>query len=196
MVDDGDDDDGGDDTGDNAADAAGEAASEEANAAGRGEGSAEGSAGARPEGRPEASERPDTGFTEENHPEPETRAELATLKEATSVYNDVAAAEAAGYTKATECVPGGGVHYVKSVALNQDELVPGEPSALIYRPTENGELKLAGIEYASETAAVLHGQAFNPPTEGVPYYTLHVWLWEKNLHGLYSPENWRITCEV
>jgi hypothetical protein len=122
--------------------------------------------------------------------------DLIAAKAATAPYRDVAEAEADGYVLSSPmCVPSKGVHYLRSVAESPEELVITEPNALVYAPTSNGGLKLLGVEYVSRVPATLFGRDFEQ-SGAVHYYTLHVWLWEKEPVELIAADNPHITCEI
>jgi hypothetical protein len=119
---------------------------------------------------------------------------LIAAKAATAPYHDVAEAEADGYVRTSECSPGKGIHYLRSVAEGQDELDVAQPNALVYAPRPDGGLKLLGVEYVSHTPATLFGHAFEQ-SSAVFYYTLHVWLWDSRPDDLFAADNPHITCE-
>jgi hypothetical protein len=121
--------------------------------------------------------------------------ELAKVKEATARFQSVWEAEASGYELASPCIPGMGFHFVQSIAPGQDELAPNQPNALVYAPTPNSGLKLVAVEYLSETPASLFGQDFDPPN-GVPFHSLHAWIWKDNPSGVFHPTNPRVSCDV
>ncbi|MGK5532563.1 hypothetical protein [Streptomyces sp. URMC 129] len=121
--------------------------------------------------------------------------QLQDIRAATYTYHEPEAATAAGYAPVTECVPNMGHHYGKSIADGQDDLVAGEPNLLVYAPLTGGGQELVAVEYASRTPATLFGRAFDPPRDGVPYYTLHVWVWKVNPEGLFHATNPRVRCE-
>jgi hypothetical protein len=125
----------------------------------------------------------------------ELRDQLAAIKAHTADYHDLAAAEADGYAPASDCVPGMGYHYLAEVAAGQDELEITEPNVLVYAPRPDGGLRLVAVEYASATPATLFGEEFAPPSEDVPFHTLHVWVWERNPDGLFDPTNPRVSCD-
>ncbi|MGP3971079.1 hypothetical protein [Streptomyces sp. 6N223] len=120
---------------------------------------------------------------------------FGSLKGATAAYRDVAAAEADGYVRTSDCVAGKGIHYLRTVAEGPDELDIARPNALVYAPRADGSLELHGIEYVSRTPATLFGVPFEL-SKAVYHYTLHVWLWEKSPEDLFAADNPRITCEA
>jgi hypothetical protein len=120
---------------------------------------------------------------------------LIAAKWATADYHNVAAAEADGFTRSSSCVPGKGIHFLRSVAEGPQDLDLTRPNALVYAPRPDGGLKLLGIEFVSKTPATLFGRAFEL-SRAVHYYTLHVWIWERSPDDLFAADNPRITCEV
>ncbi|WP_059010381.1 hypothetical protein [Streptomyces specialis] len=117
------------------------------------------------------------------------------IRAATYTFHEQEAATAAGYAPVGACVPGSGHHYVRSVAEGQDDLVVGEPNLLVYAPLAGGGQELVAVGYASKTPATLFGQAFEPPGDGRPYHTLHVWAWKVNPDGLLNRTSPRVACD-
>ena len=139
------------------------------------------------------------------------------VREATRQYINVNAAEAAGYGKFLDCVSGPdqgamGVHYVKNAPLktgNGPDV--REPQALIYEPSEDGAMRLVGVEYIVDAASwlanpknagapVLDGQVFqmvtSPNRYGLPnFFELHVWAWRDSPNGAFVDWNTHVTCE-
>lgn len=143
---------------------------------------------------------------------------LHQVRRATAAYTDLDAAVAAGYTKFPDlhgdCVDqpgqgGMGVHYLEADLLD-GELDPLRPEFLVYRPTKEGQFQLAALEYVV-FAPVWDAQHPQPPvlfghpmhlvrspnrygTE-MPFYELHVWLWEHNPNGLFNDWNPTFGCQ-
>jgi hypothetical protein len=122
------------------------------------------------------------------------KSQLKAVRHATAQYRDIERAKADGYILASECQPGMGFHFSRGIATNEHELEPTKPNILVYAPQHDGSLKLVAVEYGSESAATLFGHHFDRPTQGLPFYSLHAWLWEKNPDGLFNAENPRISC--
>ena len=132
--------------------------------------------------------------------------ELQALKEATTPYQDITAAEAAGYdTPLTPCwydhAQGGmGIHY------GNVNLIDGTPSlmhpeVLIYEPQSDHSLKLVALEYlvpidawSGTSPPSLEGQAFTRD-DALGVYELHLWLWEDNPKGMYFEWNPNVSCQ-
>jgi hypothetical protein len=143
---------------------------------------------------------------------------LSAARKATSPFNDLQAALAAGYTKFPDlhgdCVAqagqgGMGIHYLNSALLLDGELDPLRPEFLVYRQTASGQHELLALEYVvfapvwdarHAQPPVLFGHPFHlvrtPNRYGtpMPFYELHVWLWEHNPDGLFNDWNPRVSC--
>jgi hypothetical protein len=137
----------------------------------------------------------------------------ANIRQATTRFQAVDKAEAAGYAKFLDCVsePGQGamgVHYVHGDLIGDTVLDPQQPEALMYAPQANGTLKLVGVEYIVFQAAwdsehpqppALFGQPFHlvgsPNRYDVPaFYELHVWAWQRNPSGQFNDWNPSVAC--
>lgn len=78
--------------------------------------------------------------------DPETLAELAQARQATTKYHDVAVAEADGYVPVSPYVPGMGIHYLNQAVIGPF-FSPETPGILLYAPAGQGRLRLVGVEY-------------------------------------------------
>ncbi|RBM11816.1 hypothetical protein DEH69_21265 [Streptomyces sp. PT12] len=107
----------------------------------------------------------------------------------------MAAAEADGFTRTSECEPEKGVHFLREVADSAEALVPTRPNVLVYEPTSGGGLRLLGVEYASRTPGTFLGHELQRSSV-VPYYLLHAWVWDPGAgpDDLFEADNPRITC--
>jgi hypothetical protein len=92
-----------------------------------------------------------------------TAGQLATARQATEKYQDVRAAEAAGYHPIGPDVPGMGIHYVRP-GDRQAFSIPDPPILLYERDTTgpNG-LRLVGVSYLFVAQNDADGQPLNPP---------------------------------
>ena len=136
------------------------------------------------------------------------------VREATRRFQDVSAAEAAGYALHFGCVSGSdvgamGLHYVNMDLVTDPALDATRPEIVIYEPTSNGRLRLIGADYlvlkdawhaTNPAPPQLMGQLFHlfesPNRFGLPdFYTLHVWAWKENPSGTFV--NWHpdVSCE-
>ena len=129
---------------------------------------------------------------------------VAELRRATARYHDVAAAEADGFIRVGDCEDRDGdvptaIPYANPARFD-DVIDPTQPEALLYEPSPNGKLTLAGVELVIPYAAWAGPQ---PPTFfGVSFqredefgvYGLHVWVWRDNPDGLFAIANPRASC--
>lgn len=83
--------------------------------------------------------------------------ELAQVRRATAEYNDLRGATADGYVQFSPHVPGMGVHYLHSSAMNSngssaldDVLDPSSPEILVYvdQASQSYQKRLVAVEYA------------------------------------------------
>lgn len=142
---------------------------------------------------------------------------LAEARKATSRYTELDAALAAGYTKFPDqhgdCVDqpgqgGMGIHYLNAALLDA-ELDPLRPEFLVYRQGAHGRQELVALEYVvfAPVWDALHPQPpvlFGHPMHLVrtpnrygtpmPFYELHVWLYEHNPNGLFNDWNPTFSC--
>lgn len=146
-----------------------------------------------------------------------TAKDLAALRRATVKYHDISAAEADGYVPLSHCTmnadgsAGMGFHYGNFARIMDPAVNLLEPEVLLYEPTADG-LKLVGVEYFfaigppdapipanPPPAPQLFGRAFDGPMLGheagmPPHFDLHVWLWEANPNGIFTPYNPNVKC--
>lgn len=145
--------------------------------------------------------------------------ELQAAKAASAKYHSVQQALADGYSGAGEpCVaspgpplpPGAmGVHYVNGPLVGDSAIDPLKPEVLLYAPTDDGKVKLVGVEYmkidADQNLATdgdrpsIFGVPFDGPMPGhnptMPiHYDLHVWFWRDNPNGMFAPFNSAVSC--
>jgi len=139
---------------------------------------------------------------------------VATVREATERFKDVAVADAAGYKLQFGCVSGPdsgamGLHYVNGPLVMDGELDPTKPEIVIYEPGPNGALKLVGADYLvladawnakHSSPPEMMGQLFHlfeaPNRFGLPtFYTLHVWAWKPNPTGMFVNWHSKVSCD-
>jgi hypothetical protein len=135
------------------------------------------------------------------------------VRKATSGFQDVEAAEAAGYGLFHGCVSGPqrgamGLHCVNGDLVGDGEVDAAHPEALLYE-AKGGKLRQVGVEYVviaeawdakHATPPMLRGQLFNyvgsPNRYGLPaFYELHVWAWQNNPDGMFADFNPHVSCE-
>jgi hypothetical protein len=147
-------------------------------------------------------------------------AQLAGARAATRQFHNIADAEQAGYGLLPDlagitCIADDamgmgamGVHWANTDLVGAPSLHPRHPEALVYRPTADGTLQLAALEYVvikadweQHHSGVPHlfGQRFNFTDAGnrfgLPaYYSLHVWAWYPNPAGMFQMFNPKVSC--
>ena len=110
-----------------------------------------------------------------------------------------------------------GFHWINGNLLDTT-VDPTQPEALVYQPDANGNLHLGAAEYvvfqgpweaehgvgAPPPSLFGHDFALVPPAPGhngntifdiPPFYQLHVWLWNSNPSGMFSPWNPSVSCD-
>ena len=130
--------------------------------------------------------------------------DIARARAATARFKASAAAIAAGYPAATNCVAhphhGAMGYHFQNDALLDTTLDVEKPEVLVYEKTADGSFKLNGVEYLvpidawkrDEPPAIM-GQALKKaPNLGIWY--LHVWIWEPSPSGVFSDWNPRVKC--
>ena len=137
---------------------------------------------------------------------------LADLRRSLAPYQDVATALADGFIPVSECTesPAGGmgVHFLNP-ARAMAPVDPENPAILLYSPTRDGGYELIGAEWFAADAdqdlstdddrPSLWGRPFDGPMTGhepgMPvHYDLHVWLFDNNPAGVFSPWNPSVSC--
>jgi hypothetical protein len=138
---------------------------------------------------------------------------VAEIRQATARFHRVEVALAEGYAQGSPCetsaTGGMGEHFRKG-SLFDGIIDPAHPEILMYEPQKNGGLRLVGVEFLIPSGAwdpthtgppMLGGQVFEdrrlPGSGGPPFpnYGLHVWIWEHNPNGLYTPWNPTVNCD-
>ena len=129
---------------------------------------------------------------------------FATLRRVTARYHNIDAAIADGFVLLHPCEERGdegpvGAVYAHFGRVLDGVIDPELPDALIYEPSQAGEAKLVGVEFAqpypfAPTAPQFMGQSFQPEDEfGV--WALHVWVWRHNPEGMFAETNPRVSCD-
>jgi len=137
------------------------------------------------------------------------------VRDATRRFQNVAAAEAAGYALHFGCVSGGdfgamGLHFINGPLVADGELDVARPEIVLYEAQPNGELRLTGADYLVDAATwnaahdgppQLMGQLFHlfdsPNRFGLSaFYTLHVWAWRENPNGTFTNWNPDVSCDA
>lgn len=134
------------------------------------------------------------------------RRDVETLRNATSKFRDLAAAEAAGYpTKMPVCIAdstmGGMGHHMIDRKAFDEKLEIEHPEMLVYAPAGDGKVELVAVEYvvpyravaATEKPPRLFGQDLKKYDQ-LNYWALHVWAWKRNSAGLFADWNPAVKC--
>jgi hypothetical protein len=129
---------------------------------------------------------------------------LQSVRRATAKFHSTAQALEAGYVPDDHCVsvPGlGGMGYHwANPSLVDPVFDPLQPEVVLYATGPRGNLRLVALEYivinVGQPAPMFGSQPF---TVGgapipVPHWSLHVWLYENNPAGLFTPFNPNISC--
>jgi hypothetical protein len=140
---------------------------------------------------------------------------IKVVRDATERFQNVSAAQAAGYYLQFGCVSGPdsgamGMHFVNMPLVTDGILDATRPEIVIYEPLPNGRLRLIGADYLVLADAwnathsgppQLMGQLFHlfesPNRFGLPaFYTLHVWAWKDNPTGAFVNWHSNVSCNA
>ena len=140
------------------------------------------------------------------------------IREATTAFQDVAGAEAAGYALLADkdgitCIDNAdegtmGIHYANGDLVAAGAVDPAKPQVLVYEPGDNDELQLVGVEYvvfqegwdaAHDAPPSLFGEEFMLTSVenryGLPaFYSMHAWVWKTNPSGDFAMWNPDVSC--
>ena len=138
---------------------------------------------------------------------------LEQVRQATTAFQDVAAAIDGGYVQFFGCVHeplagSMGIHFVNGALAGDGVVDAATPEALMYEPAPDGTLELVGVEYVvfkeawdaeNATPPELFGLPFNvveePNRYGLPtFYELHAWAWKENPTGAHEDYNPAVVC--
>jgi hypothetical protein len=139
------------------------------------------------------------------------------IRTATRQYEDIAAAEDAGYALLKDkdgiaCIDSAdgamGVHYANGDLVAGGVIDALKPQVLVYEPGTGDDLHLAAVEYVviqeawdadHDAAPELFGHEFMLTKEGNRYglpafYSLHDWAWKTNPAGEFAMWNPDVSC--
>jgi hypothetical protein len=138
---------------------------------------------------------------------------LKAVRQATSRFNSTTQAIKAGYVPDNHCVAveglGGMGYHWANPSLIDPVFDPLQPEVMLYAPGPGGNLRLIGVEYIVIATPDQDLEADRPSfgnhpldiggvpplmAAGVPHWSLHVWLYESNPNGMYTPFNPNVTC--
>ena len=130
---------------------------------------------------------------------------LMSVHRANARFHSTAQAIKAGYEPDEHCVSvpglgGMGFHWVNQ-SLVDPVFDPLKPEAILYAEGPGGNLRLIAVEYIviniGQPAPMFGEQPFDAggTPVPVPHWSLHVWLYENNPSGIYTPFNPNISCQ-
>jgi hypothetical protein len=145
--------------------------------------------------------------------------DLAQVRRATARFHDLDAALAAGYELGwvngagiriiAGCVShptagAMGYHYFNQQLMNDLDVDLLEPEVLVYAPDEDGELRLAAVEWVARGPNTNPPGVNEPPTvldmpmhilnPAVGFYLMHAWIWQPNPAGMMNDWNPDVSC--
>jgi hypothetical protein len=128
---------------------------------------------------------------------------LKLVRRETARFHSKAQAIAAGYVPTDHCVSsplgGMGQHWANP-GLVDPFFDPIRPEVLLYEPRPNGQPKLVAVEYVvldvGQARPEFDGHPFDigGTPNPAPHWSLHVWLYQDNPNGLFTPFNPTVTC--
>ena len=129
---------------------------------------------------------------------------MLSVRRATARFHSTAQALNAGYEPDDHCVSapglgGMGYHWVNP-SLVDPVFDPLKPEAILYATGPGGNLRLIAVEYIVINVGQPRPSFGDHPFDiggtpvPVPHWSLHVWLWENNPSGIFTPFNPNITC--
>jgi hypothetical protein len=129
---------------------------------------------------------------------------LQSVRAATAKFHSTVQAIEAGYVPDNHCVsvPGlGGMGYHwANISLVDPVFDPLKPEVVLYATGPGGNPRLVALEYivinVGQPAPMFGDQPFDVGGSPVPvpHWSLHVWLYENNPSGMYTPFNPNISC--
>jgi hypothetical protein len=129
-------------------------------------------------------------------------------RQSTSRFHSNQQALKAGYVSDPHCVAhpqlgGMGAHWVNA-NLVDPAFDAANPEALLYAPAKGNAKKIVGVEYivinVGQPRPSFDGQFFDVggvpvlTQQGIAHWSLHVWLYEANPNGLFTPFNPNVRC--
>lgn len=121
-----------------------------------------------------------------------TLQQLSAARQATAGFQNVRAAENAGYTNINLPVPNMGHHWV-NWELVDDTFEADKPEALVYADLGRGRLELVAVEYLTpltdQPPSGFAGTCDRWSPFGNAFWTLHAWIWQPNISGTFAKFN-------
>lgn len=129
---------------------------------------------------------------------------LKAVRQATARLNSTTQAIAAGYLPDAHCVAhpslGGMGYHWANPPLVDPVFDPLHPEVALYADGPNGQRRLVAVEYVvidvGQPRPSFAGQLFDIGGTPVPapHWSLHVWLYEHNPAGTFTPFNPNVSC--
>jgi hypothetical protein len=159
-----------------------------------------------------------SAFADDGHHTGGDHRDLARLRLATFRFHSIDAAERAGYqlgyvdpfpldTCIAHPTEGAmGFHWFNHDKIDDIEIDPLRPEAMVYAPRRNGSLRLAAVEWVvpKNLWEAEHGVGAAPPTvlghemhilnPALGWYVAHAWVWMFNPSGVFANWNPRVDC--
>ena len=153
---------------------------------------------------PSASPDADALLTRDVGPGTSQETLLKAVRSVTARMNSTTYAVAAGYVPNEHCVAhptlgGMGYHWANPTRVDAT-FDPLRPEAVLYVDGPNGQRRLAAVEYiivdVGQPRPSFGGQLMDVGGTPLPvaHWSLHVWLYEENPNGLFTPFNPRVSC--
>ncbi len=129
---------------------------------------------------------------------------LKPVRSATSRFHSTTQAIMAGYVPDDHCVSvpgvgGMGYHWVNPPLVDA-AFDPLKPEVVLYATGPGGNLRLVAVEYIVINVGQARPMFGDHPFDiggtpvPVPHWSLHVWLYEHNASGIFTPFNPNISC--
>jgi hypothetical protein len=130
---------------------------------------------------------------------------LKSVRQATSRFHSTTQAIKAGYVADDHCVShprlGGMGYHWANPSLIDANFDPLKPEAVLYATGPGGNLRLVAVEYIVKNVGQARPMFGDQPLDigGTPlpigaHWSLHVWLYEDNPSGMFTPFNPNISC--
>lgn len=131
------------------------------------------------------------------------------VRKSTARYHSTTQALRAGYDLDEHCVAhptlgGMGYHWVNGDLIDP-EYNPLQPEAVLYIDGHENNLRLIALEYIVINVGQPHPHFGDHPfdiggvpplmQQDIPHWSLHVWMYENNPAGMFTPFNPNISCD-
>ena len=144
--------------------------------------------------------------------------DLQELKAATARFHSRTAVESGGYQLGyiapfllNTCIAhptqgAMGFHWFNHDKIHDTTIDPLSPEAMVYAPDDDGELKLAAVEWVvpkglweaehgiGAAAPTVHGHEMHILNPALGWYVAHAWVWMDNPSGVFADWNPDVDC--